>query len=90
MLFDEAVDGSLKINDGVEHTVFQAPPGQLGKEPLDSIEPGVGRWHEVEGPARMAASLRLPPSRIDATANNHRTCSASPHFRAKRRRSDAE
>jgi len=39
VLFDEAVNGCLEIDDRVEDAVFQAPPGQLGKEPLDSIEP---------------------------------------------------
>ena len=39
MLFDEAVDGGLKIYDGVEDAVFQAPAGQLGKETLDSTPP---------------------------------------------------
>ena len=39
MLFDETVDGSLQIDDGVEHAVFQAPPGEFCKETFDSIEP---------------------------------------------------
>ena len=39
MLLDEAVDGGLKVNDGVEDAVFQAPSGQLGEEALDGVEP---------------------------------------------------
>ena len=39
VLLDEAVDGGLKIDDGVEDAVFQAAPGELGKEAFDRIEP---------------------------------------------------
>ncbi len=39
MLFDEAIDGGLEIDDGVEHAVFQASPGELGEEALDGVEP---------------------------------------------------
>ena len=39
MLLDEAVDGGLQIDNGVEDAVFQPPPGQLCKEALDGIEP---------------------------------------------------
>lgn len=39
MLLDEAVDDDMQINNGVEDAVFQPPPGELGKEALDGIEP---------------------------------------------------
>jgi len=39
MLFDDAIDGGLEIDDGVEHAVFHASPGELGKEALDGVEP---------------------------------------------------
>lgn len=39
MLLDEAVDGGLKVDDGVEHAVLQAPAGQLGEEALDGVDP---------------------------------------------------
>lgn len=35
MLTDEAVDGSLKVDERMEDAVFQAPPRQLGEEALD-------------------------------------------------------
>jgi hypothetical protein len=34
VLIDEAIDGHLQIHDRVEHAVLQAPPCQLGEEPL--------------------------------------------------------
>ena len=39
MLLDEAVDGSLKVDDGVEDAVLQAATGQLGEEALDRVQP---------------------------------------------------
>ena len=36
---DEAVDGGLEVDDGVEHAAFQAALGQLGKKALDRVEP---------------------------------------------------
>jgi hypothetical protein len=39
VLFDEAVDGSLEIDDGMEDAVFEPPPGQFGEEAFDGIEP---------------------------------------------------
>ena len=54
LLGDEAIDGSLKIHNGVEHTALQPSLCQLGKETFDGIEPGTGRWREVKGEAGMA------------------------------------
>ncbi len=53
-LHDVAVDGSLKIDDGVEHTVLQPPAGQLGEEAFNSIEPRARGRREVKGVAVMA------------------------------------
>jgi len=36
---DEAVDSSLEVVDGVEDTVLETPPGQLGEEAFNNIEP---------------------------------------------------
>ena len=35
MLFDEAIDGGLEIEDGVGRAVLHASPGELGEEALD-------------------------------------------------------
>lgn len=39
MLLGEAVDGSLKVDDGVEDAVLEATTGQFGEEPLDRAKP---------------------------------------------------
>ncbi len=54
MLGEEAVDGSLEVDDGVEHTAFQAALRQFGEEALHRAEPGTRGWREVEGEALMA------------------------------------
>jgi hypothetical protein len=56
----EPVDGFLERDQGVEDAAPQAPFGELGKEPLDRIDPGCGGRREVEGPARMARGKRSP------------------------------
>ena len=56
MLFDEAVDGALEIDDGVEDAVLQAASSQLGKEALDGVEPRARCRHQMGGPARCLAS----------------------------------
>ena len=38
MLLDEAVDGGLKVDNGVEDAVFQPATGQLGEEALDRVK----------------------------------------------------
>ena len=35
-----AVDGGLKIDDGLEDAALQSSSGQLGEEAFDGIEPG--------------------------------------------------
>ena len=39
VLFDEAVNSRLQIDDGMEYAVFQPPPGKFGKEAFYRIEP---------------------------------------------------
>jgi hypothetical protein len=46
----------LKINDGAEDAVLQAPTGELGEKALHRIEPQTGWRHEVEAPGRCRAS----------------------------------
>jgi len=54
VLVEEAVDGDLEVDDGSEHAVPEASPGELGEEAFDSVQPrGRGRG-EVEGPARVS------------------------------------
>ena len=36
---DEAVDGGLEIDDGMEDAVLEPAPGEFGEEALDGIEP---------------------------------------------------
>ena len=38
-LFDEAVDGGLKIGDGAKDEALQPAPGELCEEALDGIQP---------------------------------------------------
>ena len=53
-LGNEAVDGSLEIDDGVEDTALQSTPAELGEKPLDGVEPGARGWCEVEDETRVA------------------------------------
>src|SRR5664280_2814961 len=50
---DEAIDGGLQIDDRYENAAFQSPPGELGEEAFDGVEPGRRCGREVEGPAWM-------------------------------------
>ena len=43
MLLDEAVDGGLEIDGGVEDPILQAATGQLGEEALDVTAQVVGQ-----------------------------------------------
>ncbi len=54
MLGNEAVDGGLEIDDGVEVASLEAALGELGEEALDRVQPRTRCWCEVEGKARMA------------------------------------
>ena len=51
---DEAVDGGLEIDDGLEDAVLEPAPGEFGEEALDGIEPRARGRREVEGSAWMA------------------------------------
>ena len=44
---------AAEADDGAEHTTFEPPLGELGKETLDRVEPRGGRWCEMECPAWM-------------------------------------
>ena len=50
---DEAIDGGLEIDEGMEDTVLEPAPREFGKEALDGIEPRTQGWCEVESPAWM-------------------------------------
>ena len=54
VLGEEAVDGGLEVDEGVEDAALEPALGQLGEEALDRVEPGAGGRREVEGEARMA------------------------------------
>ena len=52
VLFEEPIDGGLKVCDRrTEDAAFQPPFRQLGEEALDGVEPGAGGRREVEGEA---------------------------------------
>lgn len=53
LLLDEAVDGGLQIDEGMEHAMLQASPRQLREEPFDGIQPGAWGRREMERPARI-------------------------------------
>lgn len=62
VLGEEAVDGSLKVDDGAEDTVLQAPPGKLGaKKPSTALsqELEVGVKWKVQRGWRASHSLTL-------------------------------
>ena len=43
---DEAIDGGLEIDEGMEDTVLEPAPREFGKEALDGIEPRTRGWRE--------------------------------------------
>jgi hypothetical protein len=51
---DEAIDGGLEINEGVEDTTVKPPPGEFGEETFDGIEPRTGCRGEVENKPLVA------------------------------------
>ena len=48
------VDRGLQVDERMKDAAFEPAAGELGKEPLDSVEPGRRGRGEVERPARMA------------------------------------
>jgi hypothetical protein len=58
-LGDEAVDGFLERDKGVEDVAFQAALGQLGKEAFNRIQPECRGRGEAECPAGMPTELLL-------------------------------
>lgn len=57
-LIDEAVDGSLQVDEGVEDAAFETSSAELGEEALDGVEPGARGRREVEDEARMPIEPR--------------------------------
>ena len=53
VLGQEAVDGGLKVDEGMKDAAFEASVGEFCEEALDGIEPGARRWCKVEGKARV-------------------------------------
>jgi len=53
VVVDEAVDSGLEIGDGAEHAAFKPPLGEFSEEALCRVQPGTGRWREMESPTRM-------------------------------------
>ena len=45
---DEAIDGGLEINEGVEDAALEPPSGEFGEEAFDGVEPRRRCWREVE------------------------------------------
>ena len=50
-VLDEAIDGGLEVDDGLENAAFQSPLGEFGEEALHGVDPGTEGQHEVEGEA---------------------------------------
>ncbi len=55
VLGEEAVDGGLEVDDGVEDAAFQTSLRELCEEAFDRVEPGTRGRREVEGEALVAA-----------------------------------
>ena len=51
-------DGVLQLGDAFEDTAADAISGDLGKEPLDHVEPGRRGWCEVQ----VKAGMRFEPA----------------------------
>ena len=54
VLVEEAVDGGLEVDEGMEDASLEASCGEPGEEALDGVQPRGGGWGEVEGEARVA------------------------------------
>jgi hypothetical protein len=52
-LNEEAVDGRLQRDEGMEHAALQAALGQRGEEALDSVDPRGRGGREVKGEAAL-------------------------------------
>ena len=51
---DEAIDGGLEIDEGIEDTPLEAPFCEFGEEAFDGVEPRAGCWREVENKPLVA------------------------------------
>jgi hypothetical protein len=58
LLGDEAVDRCLQVNERMEHIVLEPSFGELRKEALDRIEPGIARRREMKDEA--GTGVRYP------------------------------
>src|ERR1700677_70385 len=54
VMVEEPIDGGLQIGHRSEDAAFESSLRQGGEEALDSVEPGSGRWREVERPSGIA------------------------------------
>jgi hypothetical protein len=54
VIVEEAVDGGLQIDHGLEDATLETALGEGREEALDGVEPGGRGRREVECPARMA------------------------------------
>jgi hypothetical protein len=52
---DEAVDGELQVNDGLEYAALEPLARELGEEPFDRVEPGCRGRGEVKSPLMTGA-----------------------------------
>ncbi|BCG97320.1 hypothetical protein MesoLj131a_61840 [Mesorhizobium sp. 131-2-1] len=68
VLGKEAVDCRLEVDVGVEDASLETTLRQFGEEAFDRIEPGARGRREVEGEARMAIELRIPPTQDSDSA----------------------
>jgi len=48
---NEAIDGGLEIDEGMEDAPVEAPFREFCEEPFDGVEPRTGRRREVENEA---------------------------------------
>src|ERR1700675_340192 len=53
MLFEEAVDGGLEVDDGSKDAALEPALGEGREEAFDGVEPGGRCWREMERPSRM-------------------------------------
>ena len=51
---NEAIDGGLEIDEGMEDTPLEAPFCEFGEEAFDGVEPRGGCWREVENKPLVA------------------------------------
>ena len=55
----EAIDGGLKADDGMDAAAFEQSLGQLGEEAFGSVKPGTGRWDKAGVTVELSADLGM-------------------------------